>query len=65
MPKTPRTLGFSTFAMLFSSLVLMMSPTAKAQDYPTKPIKIVVAFGPGGGSDTLARLLGQNMTETF
>jgi tripartite-type tricarboxylate transporter receptor subunit TctC len=34
-------------------------------DYPNKPIKIVVAFGPGGGSDTLARMLGQKLQETF
>ncbi len=40
-------------------------PAAHAQDYPSKPIKIVVAFGPGGGSDTLARMIGQKMAETF
>ena len=34
-------------------------------DYPSRPIKIVVAFGAGGGSDTLARLLGQKMSESF
>lgn len=43
-----------------------LSTAALAQaDYPNRPIKIIVAFGPGGGSDTLARLLGQKMSESF
>ena len=65
MPTTRRIFGSSTFALVLSSLVLIMPLAAKAQDYPSKPIKIVVAFGPGGGSDTLARMLGQKMAETF
>lgn len=43
-----------------------LSSVALAQaDYPSRPIKIIVAFGPGGGSDTLARLLGQKISESF
>jgi len=36
---------------------------AQAQDYPTKPVKWVVAYPPGGTTDILARLIGQYLSE--
>ncbi|MBC7842028.1 MAG: tripartite tricarboxylate transporter substrate binding protein [Gemmatimonadaceae bacterium] len=36
-----------------------------AQSYPAKPIRMIVPYSPGGGSDAVARLLGQRMTERF
>lgn len=36
-----------------------------AQDYPAKPIHIVVPLPPGGSNDVLARILGQKMSESF
>jgi tripartite-type tricarboxylate transporter receptor subunit TctC len=43
----------------------LASPLAHAQDFPTKPIRIVVPLPPGGSNDVLARLLGQKMSEAF
>jgi len=36
---------------------------ASALDYPTRPVRIVVGFPPGGGQDILARLIGQRLSE--
>jgi len=38
---------------------------AQAQSYPVRPVKIVVAFSPGGGTDIVARVLGQKLTEMW
>jgi len=39
------------------------SRTARAQAYPTKPVKLIVGFGVGGAPDILSRLIGQSMSE--
>jgi len=41
----------------------LFSFAAFAQDYPTKPIKVVVPYAAGGGADILARLIGQQLGE--
>ena len=51
---------------LASSLAaLLLSLSAFAQDFPSKPIRIVVPYAAGGGADILARLVGQQLSERW
>jgi tripartite-type tricarboxylate transporter receptor subunit TctC len=49
---------------LLAGLWLLLLPTlAAAQDFPTKPIKLIVPFPAGGPNDIIARVVGQRMSE--
>jgi tripartite-type tricarboxylate transporter receptor subunit TctC len=50
-------------ALAALALALTFAAPAAAQDWPTKPIRIVVSFGPGGGADIVGRILAQSMQE--
>ena len=52
---------------LVTPLLVMpfLLPTAWADDYPAKPIRMIVGFPPGGGVDIVARIIGRSMGESF
>jgi tripartite-type tricarboxylate transporter receptor subunit TctC len=59
-------MGASGFCRaLFICLALVAAPSAHADDYPTRTIKLIVPTGAGGITDILARLVGKHISEQF
>jgi tripartite-type tricarboxylate transporter receptor subunit TctC len=50
-------------AVAVAALALSAGAIAQAQDYPTKPIRIIVPLTPGSGADIAGRLIGQRLNE--
>jgi tripartite-type tricarboxylate transporter receptor subunit TctC len=49
-----------------AAIVTALLPTTGwAQAYPAKPVRIIVGLAPGGGNDTMARLIGQKLSQTL
>src|SRR5262245_25207038 len=44
---------------------VLAAPSAQAQQYPDRPVRLVVAFVPGGATDTLARQISQDLKEAL
>src|SRR5262249_1987275 len=55
---SPRRLACIAFGVLFAA-------AAAAQDYPARPVRLIVPIGPGGGTDILARHVAQKLGERF
>ncbi len=63
MGKKPQMSRNKTARRLFFALALVLPVAAGAQQYPTKPIRLIVPFTAGGGTDISARIVGQKLAE--
>jgi tripartite-type tricarboxylate transporter receptor subunit TctC len=51
--------------LAMASIAALLCGVAYAQSYPTKPVKLIVTYPPGGSSDLMARVFGQKLSEIW
>jgi tripartite-type tricarboxylate transporter receptor subunit TctC len=56
---------FSGKLSILSAVLALSVTSAMAQNYPTKPIHLIVPFAPGGFTDVVARILGQKLSSSM
>ena len=56
---------FPIFLTLLIAVGTLSASGVVAQSYPTKPIRLIVPYPPGGGTDIFARMLGVRLGETL
>jgi tripartite-type tricarboxylate transporter receptor subunit TctC len=67
MPKNMAAIGENAMrlATLATLALAALTGVAAAQDYPTRPIRLIVPYGAGGASDVMARYLGQKLGDAL
>jgi tripartite-type tricarboxylate transporter receptor subunit TctC len=51
--------------LLIAAATVLVAATAGAQEWPTRPVHIIVGAGPGGGTDIVTRIIGQQLSEVL
>ncbi len=57
--------SFRARTVLAAGLVAFAMTPATAQNYPTRPVTIIVPFAAGGPTDVVARIVGDHMSKTL
>jgi tripartite-type tricarboxylate transporter receptor subunit TctC len=54
-----------TLPIAIATLQFVLSAPAQSQDWPSRPVKIIVPFAPGGNADGMARIIGQRLGDVL
>ncbi len=52
-------------AALIAAILFLLPAVVHAQSYPLRPIRFIISFGPGSASDALARIAGQELSQSL
>jgi tripartite-type tricarboxylate transporter receptor subunit TctC len=58
-------LAIALHALAAAALLGAAAPAVPAETYPARPVRMVIAFGPGGIADTIGRLVGQKLSDRY
>jgi tripartite-type tricarboxylate transporter receptor subunit TctC len=54
-----------TLTTIVVTIAILVAQDAAAQAWPAKPVRMIIAFAPGGGTDIAGRLIAKRLTETL
>src|SRR5215471_10139330 len=57
--------GWPAFALIVCAAVVAGNAAAWAQDWPSRPVKVVVPYGPGGITDVIARIFADRLGKAY
>ncbi|MGZ3351844.1 MAG: tripartite tricarboxylate transporter substrate binding protein BugD, partial [Xanthobacteraceae bacterium] len=53
------------FAWVLALAMILAAGAARADDYPSRPIRLIVPYAAGGGADSVARVIAKRVSETI
>jgi tripartite-type tricarboxylate transporter receptor subunit TctC len=63
--ETPAMIAMIKAGALLAVALVLASPAARAQTYPSRPITLIIPFSPGGSNDLVGRAIGKKLSETW